>query len=89
VPDRARNIVHVTAGPPDTPNKEKELFVGWARDLAGAVVDLAVAPAGEDGKKAAPVHVVFFDQADRRRLLEGLARNFPACWVTLRPCTTS
>ncbi len=78
VPVGERTFVRMTAGPPDSSAKERQLFVDWTRELLKAVVGLASsgAPLGE--KKSAPIHVVFFDRYDQRVLLEGLARSFPA-----------
>ncbi len=72
-----QSIVRITDGPPDTTAKERDLFVGWTRDLVKAVTDLAVSGAEPGEPKSAPVHVVFFDRGEQRVLLEGLARNFP------------
>ena len=65
----------MTDGPPATTAAERDLFAGWARDLLVAV--LAVVQSDETPKRA-PVHVVFFDHGAQRRVLDGLARNFPA-----------
>ncbi len=72
-----RAVVRLLDGPPDTAAKEQQLFVEWTRELAKAVVDLAVSGAPEGEKKTAPIHVVFFDRHEQRVLLEALARNFP------------
>ncbi|MBA4190613.1 MAG: DNA helicase [Planctomycetaceae bacterium] len=76
-PVARHSIVSITAGPPDTAASERELFVGWTRDLVKAVTDLATSGAADGEPKSAPVHVVFFDRHEQRVLLEGLARNFP------------
>src|SRR5262245_4007545 len=72
-----RSVVQMTDGPPDSAAKERRLFVDWTRELVRAVVDLAVSaePAGE--KKAAPIHIIFFDRYEQRLMLEALGRNFP------------
>jgi hypothetical protein len=72
-----RAVVKMTDGPPDTPGKERKLFVEWTRELLQAVVELAVSGAPPGEKKSAPIHVVFFDRHEQRVLLEALARNFP------------
>lgn len=79
VPDPARRrvVVRMTDGPPDAAAAERELFVGWTRDVVRAVAELAAPGEPRDGKNTAPVHVVFYDRHDQRLLLEGLARNFP------------
>jgi AAA domain/PD-(D/E)XK nuclease superfamily len=76
-PVARRTVVRFSDGPPDTVAKERDLFVGWTRDLLNAVIELAVSavPAGE--KKSAPLHIIFFDRYEQRLMLEGLARNFP------------
>ena len=76
-PVARQSIVSITGGPPDTAAKERDLFVGWTRDLVKAVTDLAASGAEPGEPKSAPVHVVFFDRGEQRVLLEGLARNFP------------
>ncbi|QDU21332.1 bifunctional RecB family nuclease/DEAD/DEAH box helicase [Urbifossiella limnaea] len=85
IPTRRRAVVKMTAGPPDSAAAERDLFVGWTRGLLDAVVELAAPsdPAAE--KKAAPIHVVFFDRHEQRLLLDGLARNFPAILGTTPP----
>jgi hypothetical protein len=75
-PAARRAVVRMTAGPPDTAAKERQLFVDWTRDLVRAVVDIAV-PTEPGEEKTAPVHVVFFDRHEQRVMLEALARNFP------------
>jgi hypothetical protein len=76
-PAARRAVVRITDGPPDTAAKERTLFAEWTRDLAKAVVDLAISGAADGGPKSAPIHIVFFDRHEQRVLLEGLARNFP------------
>lgn len=71
---RRKNIVYITDEPPEHAEKERELFIHWIRDTLKAVVDLAALD--EDGKKKAPIHIVFFNKNEQRILLEGLARNF-------------
>ena len=52
-PVARRAVVRLTAGPPDTAAKERELFVGWTRDLVQALTDLAVSGAA-DGEPRPP-----------------------------------
>ncbi|HET7197118.1 MAG TPA: PD-(D/E)XK nuclease family protein, partial [Burkholderiales bacterium] len=73
MPARRRSIVHLTDGPPETPAQERELFVGFARALLRAVVEVA-AP-DEAGEARAPIHLIFYDHYGQRLLLEGLARH--------------
>jgi hypothetical protein len=72
--ERRRHIVHLTDGPPDHTEKERQLFVRWIGDTLKALVELA-AP-DEEGKKRAPVHVIFFNRYEQRLLLDGLSRHF-------------
>ena len=76
-PAARRAVVRLADGPPDTPARERKLFVDWTRELVRAVVELAVSGSPDGQPKSAPVHVVFFDRHAQRVLLEGLARNFP------------
>lgn len=75
-PQRRRHILYITDKPPDQAAIEKELFVNWIADTVKAVVELA-APDSE-GKKRAPIHLIFFNRYEQRILLDGLARNFSA-----------
>jgi len=74
VPVRSKNIVHLADGPPDSAERERRLFVRWINDLLRTVVQLAEPDA--DGQARAPIHLIFFDSSDQRRLLEGLSRHF-------------
>ncbi|MDP9378577.1 MAG: AAA domain-containing protein [Chloroflexota bacterium] len=72
-PERRRSIVHLTSGPPDTPEKEEELLLRWITDVTRAIVELAAAD--KEGKPRAPIHLVFYDGLEQRLLLEGLGRH--------------
>lgn len=72
-----RTVVRLTEGPPDTAAKERQLFVDWTRDLLKAIIEVAVSNEPSGAKKAAPLHVIFFDRHEQRLMLEALARNFP------------
>ncbi|MDI3339594.1 MAG: AAA domain-containing protein [Sphaerobacter sp.] len=74
VPVRRKNIVHLTDGPPDSPEREERLFLDWIRDTVRAIVELA-AP-DESGGRRAPIHLIFYDRHEQRLLLDGLARHF-------------
>lgn len=74
-PQRRRSVVHITDGPPDTPEKEQALLVGWIEETLRAVVELA-AP-DENGEPSAPIHIVFFNRYEQRVLLDALARHLP------------
>jgi hypothetical protein len=76
-PSRRRSLVRMTDGPPESAADERALFEGWTRALVEAVCEVAHAVEGEDGTRRAPIHVVFYDRREQRRLLEALARNFP------------
>ncbi len=73
-PQRRKSIVYITDEAPEQAEKERDLFIHWIRDTLKAVVDLAALD--ENGKKKAPIHVIFFNKNEQRILLEGLARNF-------------
>ncbi|MDP9363273.1 MAG: AAA domain-containing protein [Chloroflexota bacterium] len=72
-PHRRRTVVHLADGPPVTAEAEAGLFTRWVSDTIRAIVELA-AP-DEDGEPRAPIHLIFFDRFDQRRLLEGLGRH--------------
>jgi hypothetical protein len=72
-PQRRRSIVHLSDGPPESPAQERALFIGFARALLRAVVEVA-AP-DEAGEARAPIHLIFYDHFGQQRLLEGLARH--------------
>jgi hypothetical protein len=71
--ERRRSIVRMTEGPPDTLQKEQELFVTWINETLQAIVEVA-AP-DEGGQARAPIHLIFFDRYDQRVLLDGLGRH--------------
>jgi hypothetical protein len=73
-PARRRHIVHIADAPPEKPEEEKQLFVNWIGEALKAIVELA-APDSE-GKKCAPIHVIFFNKYEQRLFLDGLARHF-------------
>lgn len=73
-PYRRRTIVHLTEGPPDSPQREEELFVRWVRDTLRTLVGLAVPDA--EGRREAPIHLIFYNRYEQRLLLDGLARHF-------------
>jgi hypothetical protein len=70
---RRRSIVQLSEGPPDSPERERELFVRFAREVVRAVVELG-AP-DEAGEASAPIHLIFFNHFEQRLLLEGLSRH--------------
>ena len=72
-PVRRRSIVRLADGPPDTNERERDLFESWINETVSAIVDLA-AP-DEEGERRAPVHLIFHHSFEQRRLLEGLARH--------------
>lgn len=76
VAHRRRSIVRLADGPLNTPERERELFAGWIRDTLRAIVEVAAPDA--DGRLRAPVHLIFYDSFDQRRLLEGLGRHLGA-----------
>lgn len=70
---RRRSIVRLCDGPPDTAEKERDLFVGWLDATMRAVVALAAPDA--EGEAKAPIHLIFFNGFEQRLLLEGLGRH--------------
>jgi AAA domain/PD-(D/E)XK nuclease superfamily len=76
-PERRRCVVRMTEGPPREASEERRLLVEWTRELLEAVVELAIPGAGDEGRKSAPIHLIFFNRYEQRTLLEALARNFP------------
>lgn len=72
-PERRRSIVRITDGPPDTLQKEGELFVSWINSTIEAIAQV-VAP-DANGKASAPIHIIFFDKFDQTVLLDGLGRH--------------
>lgn len=70
VPVRRQHVVHLSDGPPDTPEKEAALFAAWIKETLEAVVTLA------EGNEA-PIHILFWNDFGQKALLEALARNLP------------
>src|SRR5207248_6578504 len=75
-PVRRESIVHLAEEPPDTPEKERELFARWIEETLRAIVTLA-AP-DDAGERRAPIHLVFYDGYEQKLLLDGLARHLPS-----------
>ena len=73
VPVRRRHIVHLTDGPPDSPEAEAGLFAVWIRETIAAIVTLAASNAADE--RRAPIHLVFWNDFGQRLLLDALARN--------------
>lgn len=69
-PRGARQVVEITAAPPDT-DAEQELLIRWMQQVLPLIGAAAEAP-------AAPVHVYLFDGRGQRALLDALARHFAA-----------
>jgi hypothetical protein len=72
-PHRRRAIVHISDGPPDSPHKEEQLLVRWIADTLRAIVELA-AP-DHEGRRSAPIHLIFYDRASQSALLDALGRH--------------
>ncbi|MFN3649232.1 MAG: AAA domain-containing protein [Armatimonadota bacterium] len=79
-PARSRSVVHLSNGPPDTPERERALLAAWMRDTLLAVAEL-VEPA-VDGTLSAPVHLVFYNSFEQRLFLEALSRHLSALLET-------
>ena len=72
-PQRRRGIVHLTEGPPESVEHERDLFVRFAQEVVRAVVELGAPDAA--GEARAPIHLIFFNRFEQRLLLDGLARH--------------
>ncbi|HEX8597257.1 MAG TPA: ATP-binding protein [Chloroflexia bacterium] len=68
-------VVRMTAGPPDTQEKERDLLVEWIEETLRAVVELAAPDA--QGEPSAPIHIIFFNRYEQRVVLDALARHLP------------
>ena len=73
VPVRQRHIVHLTDGPPDSPEAEAGLFAVWIRETIATIVSLAASNAADE--RRAPIHLIFWNDFGQRLLLDALARN--------------
>ncbi|HWS54413.1 MAG TPA: AAA domain-containing protein [Pyrinomonadaceae bacterium] len=69
-PNGAREVVEMTAAPPDD-GAERALLVAWIQSLLPAVAEAA-------GASEAPLHVYTFAPRGERALLDALARHFDA-----------
>ena len=72
-PNRRRSVVRLTDGPPDSDEREAELFIDWITETLRAIVEVA-AP-NVEGETKAPIHLVFVNGYAQRVLLDGLARH--------------
>ncbi len=72
-PDRRRNVVRLTDGPPDSDERERALFLDWITETLRAIVEVAAPNA--DGEAKAPIHLTFVNGFAQRVLLDGLARH--------------
>src|SRR5690606_20297081 len=72
-PQRRRSIVRLTDGPPDSDERERELFLDWITETLRAIVEVAAPNA--DGERKAPIHLTFVNGFAQRVLLDGLARH--------------
>jgi len=72
-PQRRRSIVRLTDGPPDSDERERELFLDWITETLRAIVEVAAPNA--DGERKAPIHLTFVNGFAQRMLLDGLARH--------------
>ena len=74
VPVRRRAVVELTGGPPDSPERERDLLARWVTATLRAIVELA--EPDEAGEPRAPVHLIFFNRFGQSLLLQGLSRHF-------------
>ena len=72
-PQRRRTVIAATAGPPDSLEREGDLFIGWIADVLTAISEVAAPDA--EGQPRAPIHLVFYDAYTQKILLDGLARH--------------
>lgn len=72
-PERRRSVVRLAEGPPDTPDAEEALLVGWIAATLQAVAEVAAPDA--DGLPRAPIHLVFINPLAQRALLDALGRH--------------
>jgi hypothetical protein len=72
-PERRRTVIELSDGPPRTPEQEAELLRRWIDGVIAAVVEVAAPDA--EGKLAAPIHLIFYDDYDQRVLLTALGRQ--------------
>ncbi|MBA2519063.1 MAG: PD-(D/E)XK nuclease family protein [Chloroflexia bacterium] len=72
-PHRRRVVIELAAGPPVSPERERELLVGWIERTLRAVVELA-AP-DDEGRPRAPIHLIFYERYDQRVLMDALGRH--------------
>ena len=72
-PVRRTSIVRLADGPPETNERERSLFEDWILETIAAIVELA-AP-DETDERCAPIHLIFHNSFEQRRLLEGLGRH--------------
>lgn len=73
-PARQRHVVHMTEGPPRSPEDEQALLLGWLQTLLRTLV--AIASPDEAREPRAPVHLVFYNRYAMKVLLNGLSRHF-------------
>ena len=72
-PQRRRTVIATTDGPPDSLEREGDLFIDWIADVLAAIVEVAAPDA--EGQPSAPIHLVFYDAYTQKILLDGLARH--------------
>ena len=72
-PQRRRTVIATTEGPPESLEREGQLFINWIADVLTAVAEVAAPDA--DGQSKAPIHLIFYDAYTQKILLDGLARH--------------
>ena len=68
-----RLLVHLTAGSPDIPDKEREMLAGFLSALLRALPEKAALD--EKGRLRAPIHLTFWNKFVCESLLAALARH--------------
>jgi len=71
-PGRNKSVVCLADGPPDAA-REAALFGRWITGLLEAVASCAYQDA--EGRNRAPIHLIFWNDAGQRTLLDALGRN--------------
>ncbi len=72
-PERRRTILEFAPEPPEKPEQEADLLRAWIEQTIAAIAEVAAPDA--DGKQAAPIHLIFYDDYDQRVLLNALGRH--------------
>lgn len=75
-PERRRTIVQLSDGAPLRKDQEAQLLIDWISATFGALNEVAAPDA--EGKRSAPIHLIFANRQSQQQLLDALARHFGA-----------